>query len=52
MTACNRRRRSLYLAILPLVSALLLGACAESGGSSWARGYDPYHYRQPFQAGA
>jgi hypothetical protein len=53
MMAADTQRRRLYLALLPLVFALLLAACAQSGGSrSWPRGYDPYHYRQPFQAGA
>ena len=52
MIAFDRRRRRLNLALLPLAFALLLAACAQSGGNSWPRGYDPYHYRQPFQAGA
>jgi hypothetical protein len=46
------RHRSLHLALLTLTFALLLAACAQSDSSSWPRGYDPYHYRQPFQAGA
>jgi hypothetical protein len=50
--AADAHRRRLYLALLTLVFALLFAACAQSGGSSWPRRYDPYHYRQPFQAGA
>jgi hypothetical protein len=47
----HERRSRLLLGLLPLVFALLLAACAQSGGGPWPRGYDPYHYRQPFQAG-
>jgi len=52
MIGCGGHRRRLRLVLLPLAIGLLLAACAQSGGSSWPRGYDPYHYRQPFQAGA
>lgn len=46
------RYRRIHPALAFLALALLLAACAQSGGSSWPRGYDPYHYREPFQAGA
>ena len=42
---------ALIVWLLPLAFALLLAACTQSS-SSWPPGYDPYHYRQPFQAGA